>query len=154
MRKLVLFIATGAGSGYAPVAPGTFGSAVGLLIYALLAGLTAAGLLAVAVVVVLVGVWASDRAERIFGVRDDGRIVIDEIAGMLIALLFLPVGPVVAGVGFLLFRLFDIVKPPPARAMESLHGGLGVMLDDVFAGVYATLVGQVPWRVVGPGGGS
>jgi phosphatidylglycerophosphatase A len=152
MRKLILVIATGAGSGYAPVASGTFGSAVGLVLYALLAGLSPALLLAGIVVIVPVGVWAAGRAEQIFDRRDDGRIVIDEIAGMWVALAFLPVRPGVALVGFLLFRLFDIVKPPPVRGLESLHGGLGVMLDDLAAGVYANLVGQVLWRVIWPGG--
>jgi phosphatidylglycerophosphatase A len=153
MRNLVLFIATGAGSGYAPVASGTFGSAVGLALYALIAGLSPVPFLVATAVVTGIGVWAAHHAERIFEKQDDGRIVIDEIAGMLVSLALLPVGFTVAIVGFLLFRLFDIVKPPPCRWLESLHGGLGVMADDVFAGVYANLVGQVLWRLVWPGVG-
>jgi len=152
MRKLVLFIATGAGSGYAPIASGTFGSAVGLILYGLLVCVSPLAMLVGTVVLIPIGVWAADRAEKLFGREDDGRIVIDEIAGMLISLAFLPVGLEVALVGFFVFRLFDIVKPPPVRQMESLHGGFGVMFDDVLAGVYANLVGQVLWRWIWPGG--
>jgi phosphatidylglycerophosphatase A len=152
MRKLVLFVATGAGSGYAPVAPGTMGSGVGLLLYVPLASLGGAFyLLAVGGVAVL-GIWASGRAESIFERRDDGRITIDEIAGMLLALAFLPFRLDVVVAGFLFFRLFDIWKPPPIRAAESLPGGLGVMADDLLAGLYANLIGQLLWRVVLPGG--
>jgi phosphatidylglycerophosphatase A len=154
MRKLILFLATGAGSGYAPLVPGTFGSAAGLALFAcaLLAGLGTPGLLIGTVAITAVGVWASDRAEHIFERRDDGRIVIDEVAGMWVSLLLLPASVEVALTGFVLFRLFDILKPPPARAMESLPGGLGVMADDLVAGVYANIVGQIAWRVVWPGG--
>jgi phosphatidylglycerophosphatase A len=152
MRKLILFIATGAGSGYAPVAPGTFGSAVGLVLYGLLVWVSPLAFLVGTVAIIAVGVWAADHAERIFGRKDDGRIVIDEIAGMQVSLAFLPAGLGVALVGFFLFRLFDIVKPPPARGLESVQGGAGVMLDDLLAGVYANLVGQVFWRVIWPGG--
>jgi phosphatidylglycerophosphatase A len=152
MRKLVLFVATGAGSGYAPVAPGTVGSGVGLLLYVPLAGLGGASyLLAVGGVAVL-GIWASGRAESIFERRDDRRITVDEIAGMLLALAFLPFRLDVAVAGFLLFRLFDIWKPFPVRAAESLSGGLGVMADDLLAGLYANLIAQLLWRVVLPGG--
>lgn len=151
MRKLVLFAATGAGSGYSPVAPGTAGSAVGLAVHAgLLAALGGAafGYLAAAVAISLVGIWAAGRAEAIFERRDDGRITIDEVAGMLVSLVFLPVSLKVAVSGFFLFRLFDIWKPYPARAVESLPGGLGVMADDLVAGVYANLSGQVLWRLL------
>jgi phosphatidylglycerophosphatase A len=152
MRNLILFLATGAGSGYSAVAPGTVGSLVGLLLFFPLAGL-GPGLYLLAVAgLSMLGVWAAGRAESIFGRRDDGRITIDEIAGMLLSLACLPVRGEVVLVGFFLFRLFDIWKPPPVRAMESLSGGLGVMADDLVAAVYANLVGQVLWRVALPGG--
>ena len=99
----------------------------------------------------LLGIWAAGEAEKLFARHDDGRIVIDEIAGQLIALLWLPVSPLVAATSFVLFRIFDIWKPPPARALEALPGGLGVMADDLMAGVYADLVGQLLWRVIWPG---
>lgn len=151
MRNLVIFIATGAGSGYSPIASGTAGSAVGVVLFAALAwglGLSTLPLLAVTVAVTLVGVWAADRAEAIFGGKDDGHITIDEVAGQLISLLFLPLRLDVLIVGFFLFRFFDIVKPPPARQLESMRGGMGVMGDDVFAGIYANLAGQVLWRTL------
>lgn len=152
MRKLILFAATGGGSGYAPVAPGTAGSVVGLILYAPLSTASRLGYVAVLAGVTGLGAWAADRAERHFGTRDDGRITIDEIAGMLLALAFLPVRLDVALCGFLLFRLFDVLKPPPARRAESLPGGLGVMADDLVAGLYANLAGQLLWRVALPGG--
>ncbi len=152
MRKWILFVATGAGSGYAPVASGTFGSAVGCLLYWPIAGLGAGAYTLVVAGVTALGIWASGRAENLLGRRDDGRITIDEVAGMLLSLAYLPVRLDVVVSGFLLFRLFDIWKPMPARAAESLPGGLGVMADDLVAGVYANLVGQLLWRVIFPGG--
>lgn len=153
MRNLVLFIATGAGTGYAPIIPGSFGSALGVALWAGLAaisGTSSLGYGAATLGLTLAGVWAADRAERIFGRKDDGRITVDEVVGQLIALAFLPVSIGVAVTGFGLFRLFDILKPPPVRALEALPGGLGVMLDDVLAGIYANLAGQLLWRVLLP----
>lgn len=140
MTRLAVFIATVGYTGYFPVAPGTVGSAAGLVVYllvwwsqspfvevGLIAGLFAAG------------VWAGTTAERYFGGIDPGPIVIDEVVGMLITLAFIPVGPSGAIAGFFLFRLFDVIKPFPARRLESLHGGLGVMADDAMAAIYANL---------------
>jgi len=155
MRNLVLVIATGVGSGYSPIAPGTAGSVVGLALYlplvAVLGGPGFAYLGAVAVVTA-VGMWAAGHAERIFESEDDGRITVDEVAGQLLALAWLPVRPDVWIASFFLFRLFDIVKPPPARQAEALHGGVGVVTDDLVAGLYANLVGQLLWRVLFPSG--
>lgn len=155
MRKSILFVATGAGSGYAPIASGTAGAAVGLLLYGVLVGVLGASnwvLLAATIAVTALGIWAAGRAEELFGKDDDGRITIDEVAGMWVSLLWLPAQLEVALVAFFVFRFFDITKPPPCRAAERAGGGLGVMLDDVIAGVYANLVGQVLWRVVFPEG--
>ena len=152
MRKLILFAATGAGVGYSPVAPGTAGSVIGLGLYAALTPLST-GLYVVALSAVsAAAIWIADRAERLLGRHDDGRIVIDEIAGMLTSLAFLPARLDVALAGFVLFRLFDIWKPPPARRAERLPGGIGVVMDDLVAGVYANLAGQLLWRVALPGG--
>jgi phosphatidylglycerophosphatase A len=85
------------------------------------------------------GVWAADTAERHFSGIDPGPVVIDEVVGMLITLAFIPVGPRGALAGFLLFRLFDVIKPFPAGRFERLHGGLGVMADDAMAAVYANI---------------
>ncbi len=123
MRKIILFLATGAGSGYAPIAPGTVGSGVGLLAYAPLARLPLAGYLTAVLVITLIGGWAAERAEQIFGRKDDGRITVDEIAGMLVSLIALPVRVDVVVAGFLLFRFFDIVKPPRPRAWSACRVG-------------------------------
>jgi phosphatidylglycerophosphatase A len=94
------------------------------------------------VVVIVVGIWAGGRVERVLGTKDPGLIVIDEVAGMLLSVLLLPL-PHTIGVlltAFFLFRLFDIWKPFPARESQALAGGLGVMLDDLIAGVYALIL--------------
>ncbi len=138
MSRVALFIATAGYVGLAPVAPGTWGSAVGvglLLLVRMTGGAVAEALLLG--VVLVVGVWSSTMAERRYGRRDPGAIVIDEIAGMLIALFWLPVAWPGLVAGFLAFRIFDIVKPFPARAAERLPAGWGVMADDVVAGLYA-----------------
>jgi phosphatidylglycerophosphatase A len=136
-------LATAGGAGFAPVAPGTFGSAVGVGAYALLAGWGTGAVVAAAAAGLATGIWASGEAERVFGRADDGRIVIDEVVGQLIALAPLPLlgsasqlrSPWLLALGFLVFRLFDIWKPGPVRAAERhFQGGLGVMLDDVLAG--------------------
>ena len=141
--RLRLALATGLGVGYAPLAPGTAGSLVGLLLVALswrLGG--SAILLAIFAIVLALGLWSSAVAEPHFGRRDPGPVVVDEITGQLLSLLFLPptAGSLVAG--FLLFRLFDIVKPYPVRRLESLPGGSGIMADDLMAGCYANLAQQ------------
>jgi len=154
MRKLVLITATGAGSGYSPVAPGTVGSAVGLALWWMARDLPGPAYLALVAAVTAGGVWAAHRAEAIFGTRDDGRITIDEVAGMLLSLALVPTtaSPLLVGVtGFVLFRIFDITKPPPALRGESLPGGLGVMADDVVAALYANACGQLVFRVPWPG---
>ena len=90
--------------------------------------------------VVAVGIWASHRVEEVLGRKDPGVIVIDEVAGMMVAVLLLPRTPGVLLCAFLLFRIFDIWKPFPAREAEAMRGGLGVMVDDLIAGVYALVL--------------
>jgi phosphatidylglycerophosphatase A len=137
-RLVALGIATGAGVGYIPFAPGTFGSAAGLVLYAAVRVSGQPWLdLAAIPIVYLTGVWAAGMAERHFGHDDPGPVVIDEILGMLLTLLLLPVGWTGAFVGFVLFRIFDVLKPPPCRRAEKLPGGWGVMTDDVLAALYA-----------------
>lgn len=136
--RTVLGIATMGPCGHAPVAPGTFGSAAGLLLFwAVRASGSLAVELAVVLAVTAVGVAAATRAESATGRHDPGLIVIDETAGMLVTLAAVPVGFGGAVAGFLAFRLFDIVKPFPVRRAERLPGGWGVMADDLVAGVYA-----------------
>ena len=131
-------LATAFGAGFMPKAPGTLGSAVGLLLWFLLPASAWAQACAIALVVIA-GSWSADVAERHFGRHDPGQVVIDEVAGMLITLFLNPFSWFSATVGFLLFRAADIVKPFPARRLERLPGGLGIMADDVMAGIYANL---------------
>jgi phosphatidylglycerophosphatase A len=140
VTRVAVFIATAGYSGYFPVAPGTVGSAVGLLVY-LLVWWSGSPVVEVGLIAVLfaAGVWAGTTAERYFGGIDPGPVVVDEVVGMLITLAFIPVGIAGAVAGFFLFRVFDIVKPYPAGRLESLHGGLGVMADDAMAAVYANV---------------
>jgi phosphatidylglycerophosphatase A len=139
MIALALALSTVLGVGYAPVAPGTFGSAAGLLLWWSLPHSGPVPLVGV-VAVFLAGSWSGSIAERHFNSTDPGQVVIDEVLGMLITMLFNPVGWGGALLGFLLFRLADIVKPFPARRLESLHGGAGIMADDAAAAVYSNLV--------------
>jgi phosphatidylglycerophosphatase A len=138
-RLLALACATGLGAGYIPLAPGTFGSAVGLIIWALLPQ-TPAIQAAEIIGLFAIGVWSGNVAERHFGRGDPSQVVIDEVVGMLITLFLNPVGWGGAAIGFLLFRIADIVKPFPANRLERWPGGLGIMADDAMAAVYANLV--------------
>jgi phosphatidylglycerophosphatase A len=137
----VMFLATGGYVGHAPFASGTFGSLVGLpIVYGLS---KTSGTVALICVIVLVfgAVWVAHHAEKALNAKDPGCIVIDEIAGMCVAMLFIPLTITTGLAGFFLFRLFDVIKPPPVRQMErKLHGGWGVVMDDVAAGIMANIV--------------
>ena len=150
MRKAVLAIATAGGLGCVPFAPGTFGSIAGVALWAGLSKLGTAASLVGGLLLCGLAIWTSGRAQLSLG-PDDGRIVIDEVAGQVVALLFLPLRLDVALAGFALFRLLDIWKPTPVRACEALPGGAGVTGDDLAAGVIANLAGQLLWRVAFPG---
>lgn len=146
MTRLAVFICTAGYVGYSPVAPGTVGSAAGLVVYALVAAMGSRWLEAgVIVVVFAIGTWAATIGERYFGGIDPGPIVIDEVLGMLITLAFVPVSVTGAVTGFFLFRFFDVIKPFPAARLERLHGGLGVMADDAAAAVYGNVVMWLLW---------
>jgi len=141
MKGLAVFIASVGYVGFFPIAPGTAGSLAALPLFALIRwiGMPAVEL-SMIVAVFAIGVWAASGTEVALGRKDPGVVVIDEVLGMLITLALLPVS--IAGIvlGFLLFRVFDVVKPYPAAQLEHLHGGLGIMADDAVAGVYAYLV--------------
>src|SRR5207247_230169 len=123
----------------APVAPGPgAGGATVLVLWRV--PFSQAGLVLFFVAVTVIGTWAADRAERALGVKDPGAIVIDEVAGMTLSVLALPRTPLVLLLAFVLFRVFDIVKPPPARQAQALPGGFGVLVDDLVAGLYALVV--------------
>jgi phosphatidylglycerophosphatase A len=133
-----LTIATACGIGYAPFAPGTFGSAAGVALWAVLPSSAIAHAVTILVLFVI-GSWSSGVAEHHFGRTDPGQAVIDEVMGMLITLFMNPVGRWGALFAFLVFRAADIVKPYPANRLERLHGGIGIMADDAMAGVYANI---------------
>ena len=146
MRKLILFFATGFYSGYAPVAPGTAGSVVVLL---LTWGVTVplehrSRLAAFALIAALfaVGCWLSERAEELLDQHDSSHIVIDEIVGMTLTMYLCPAASWMGfAAGFALFRLFDVLKPEPAGLIDRrMRGGVAVMLDDVVAAIYANRV--------------
>ncbi len=138
MNVLAIALATALGAGYAPVAPGTFGSAVGLVLWWLLPQSTAVQFAAIVIVFAL-GSWSGSVAERHFKRTDPGHVVLDEVLGMQITMFLNPVGWAGALIGFLLFRVADIIKPYPANRLEALHGGFGIMADDAMAGVYSNV---------------
>jgi phosphatidylglycerophosphatase A len=160
---VALAVAT-CGVGYIPIAPGTWGSLVGVglcfsLHYAVVrTALESARALRVGIqltaiaVIILLGIWAASKTERLLGRKDPGKVVVDEVAGQMIALLPITIfgrpwnGWVI--VSFILFRFFDIVKPYPARQLEGLHGGRGIMADDLIAGIYAAAITAILLAVV------
>jgi phosphatidylglycerophosphatase A len=167
---VALGIAT-CGVGYLPLAPGTWGSAVGVLLYLIFQQLSLTSyqlvtnrgfdatnlyLLRTTVFVLLIsvitlaGVWAATRAETLLRRKDPGAVVVDEVAGQLLAFVFVPIGAPawVTLAGFILFRLFDIWKPYPVRRLEALESGLGIMADDVLAGIYSAILLGLIWVAV------
>lgn len=133
---LIRFIATGFLSGYSRVAPGTAGSLAALALYAI-PGFENYFAFAI-LITFFFGVFAANRMEQQFG-KDPSIVVIDEIAGMWISLLFISKSITLAIIAFFFFRIYDIFKPPPARRVEAFRNGWGVMLDDVVAGIYANI---------------
>ena len=154
-RSPAVWIATVGGAGYFPYAPGTVGSAVGLGLVAALDTIPfgqahrAVLLVLAAGGLFVVGVWSAGLSEKFFGRKDPGHVVIDEVVGQMVAFLLHPHASwKLLLVGFGLFRLFDIVKPFPARSAERLTAGWGIMVDDVVAGIYALVVVTLLGRVV------
>jgi len=141
LRDPVLLLAFGLGSGLSPKAPGTAGSLLAILAFPLLALLPLPWYLLVLAVTIVGGIWICGRAARTLGVHDHGGIVLDEIAGVWLAMATFPATwPWMVG-GFVLFRLFDIVKPWPISVLDRrVHGGLGIMVDDLLAGVFTWLI--------------
>lgn len=148
-RNPVHLLAFGLGAGASPVAPGTVGTLVGLLLYAAIASLPLVAYLAVLSVVVAAGVVLCGRTATDLGVHDHPGIVWDEIAGLLVALCGVPVSWGWAVAGFVLFRLFDILKPWPIHWVDRrVGGGLGIVADDLLAGLYAAvLLHAAAWRL-------
>src|SRR5262245_55754229 len=153
--SVALFIATGFGAGFIPFGPGTLGSLVGLLIVYGLISLSNLdvlnvqnGVIIASVLSTIAGIWSGTRAEKIFAQKDAGQIVIDEVCGQIISFTF--IAPYLARLGpswrwwmipgFILFRIFDIFKPYPLKQLQHLTGGLGVMMDDIIAVIYAAAI--------------
>jgi phosphatidylglycerophosphatase A len=140
VNALSVFVASFGYIGFFPIAPGTAGSLAALALFAFIRwiGVPAVELSAI-VVVFAIGVWAAHGTEVAMGRKDPGVVVIDEVLGMLITLALLPLSLIGVALGFLLFRVLDVIKPYPAAQVEHLHGGLGIMADDAVAGLYAHL---------------
>ena len=150
MDKLIVALATGLYSGKIPFAPGTWGSAFALIPWYFCRGLSLANYLIVMVILFVVGFLTAGSAEKILDRPDPGAIVIDEIMGMFVTLTLAPNHPVAWLLGFILFRIFDVLKPFPVSWLDThLHGGIGIMMDDVMAGIYALVCLQLIWLVVG-----
>jgi phosphatidylglycerophosphatase A len=146
MRRFAVFVCSFGYVGFFPIAPGTAGSAAGLVVYLALRELGVTYLeLPVAVALFALGVWLGGAAETALGSIDPGPVVIDEVMGMLLTLALVPVNWIGMTLGFLIFRTFDVVKPYPARRFERLAGGLGMMADDAMAAIYANLLLQAAY---------
>jgi len=141
LNDLVVFLATGCFSGFLPRMPGTWGTFAAIPLVMLVHRGTWWVQAAATRIFFLIAVWIAGRGEDLLGTRDARPIVIDEMCGFLVSLLWLPLTPLTLIAGFLLFRFFDIMKPPPIRSLERrLRGGWAVVMDDVFAGIYTMVV--------------
>lgn len=143
-RFFVLALSSNGGLGYAPFASGTVGTLAGIPCFYLLSQLPWPLALLTLIALLLLSFWASDIAGKIYGVADDGRIVIDELVGYLVAVAFIPFSWQTALLGFFWFRVFDISKPPPCSWFDKkMKNGIGVVMDDVVAGVYAAIAVRI-----------
>jgi phosphatidylglycerophosphatase A len=143
-------LASGLFSGYAPLASGTVGTAVALGIYLLLPPLSSTNWILLLVPFCLVSVLLSSIGESYWG-PDPGKVVVDEFAGFFVTVALLPQSVLLGGAAFFLFRVLDIVKPPPARQAEALPGGWGIVADDVMAGIYGNLILRAGLVLLSPG---
>ena len=148
-QRLAYVFATGFGSGLSPFAPGTAGSAVGLLFVWAMSFLPLAGQIGFTLVVTALAMLAADITAKATGLKDPGLVVADEIAGMMVTMIAIPLTLKSVLLGFVLFRVMDVVKPPPARQFERFKGGVGIVADDLMAGVYAHLALRGVLAVIG-----
>lgn len=147
MKTFAVVFATAGGAGYAPFAPGTFGSLVGLVIYLATRFSPLEWQLGLLAAITVIGVWAATVTERVLGEDDPGPVVIDEVAGQMATLVLTGVGITGAILGFALFRVLDVAKPRPIDRLERLPRGYGIMGDDLMAGLYGNLLLQAAVRV-------
>ncbi|MFC1498198.1 phosphatidylglycerophosphatase A [Verrucomicrobiota bacterium] len=149
LNILVLLLATGLGLGFSPLASGTVGTLIGVLIVLLMGffHVNLAWQIVIAVILIVLAIPICDKAEKFFGTKDDGRIVADEYMTFPLCMLGLPWSQNLwlLGLAFLSHRLFDIIKPPPARQIQELHGGTGIVLDDVISSLYALALNHAVW---------
>jgi len=143
MSYFIILLASGFGAGYSPIAPGTFGTLVAIPIYLFLSRIPFPIYELTLLTFFFLSSWISERAQTYWGKKDHPRIVIDEVLGFLVTMLWVPRTAFLIILGFFLFRFFDIVKPPPIRLAEKTKGGYGVVLDDVLAGVYSNIILQI-----------
>lgn len=148
-ENIVLFIAQGAYSGRVPVAPGTAGTVLGVLLAVLLRDTVYCWYALATAVVASIGTWAAGEADALLGTKDSPTIVIDEIAGFLVAMFIVPFTWWAVAAAFVLFRIIDILKPWPLKRLQDIPGGMGVMLDDIGAGIYTNVILQVLMQMNG-----
>ncbi len=139
-------ISTVFGIGYTVYAPGTMGSLFGLLLYMFIKDIPVIWYVIFIVVLFIIGVLVSDVIEDIYGIKDPSFVVIDEVVGMLIAMIAVPYSPMIAILGFLLFRIIDIAKIPPLNWLEKFQGGFGIMIDDAVGGLIVNIILQALFR--------
>ena len=143
-EKAAVFLATGFYVGNIPFAPGTFGSLIGLPLCFLLAGIHLAAAIIAALLIIGLAIWIANAAAKTLKRKDPGCIVIDEIAGMVVTLIGLPFNLTTVVTGFILFRILDILKPFPIRILDKrVSGGLGIVADDVVAGIFANTLMRI-----------
>jgi phosphatidylglycerophosphatase A len=143
MNRFILLLASGLGAGFSPLAPGTAGALVAIPIELLLSPIRSPLYELTILTFFFFSSWIADRAQSHWQKSDDRRIVIDEMMGYFLTMLWIPKTFLFISVGFVLFRLLDIGKPFPCRQLEKVRGGFGVVLDDVFAGIYANVALQL-----------
>ena len=149
-RSAVMFLATGCNIGKLPYAPGTFGSLLALFPCYLLALLPSWAEIAAIFAFVCIAILVADKAEKLLAQKDPGSIVIDEIAGMMVTLAVLPFNSLTAVSGFIIFRILDIAKPFPIRAIEKrLKGGVGIVVDDLVAGIMGNMILRIIFSLSG-----
>lgn len=149
MKKFILFLATGFGSGYSPIMPGTMGTIVAVILF-LFASMNIFVFYAALLLLLIISVPLSGAAEKIIGKKDPGSVVIDEIVGYFVAMVGLPIawGHTFGNykyiiLGFVIFRIFDIAKPWPIKQLQVLKGGWGIVIDDVVAGIFTRIILQL-----------
>jgi len=147
-KKSILMISSGLGTGYSPVAPGTFGTLLASILYLLILPQNIYAYFAILIILGFTAVFVSAEADKLYESDDNPRIVIDEIVGLWVTMALLPKSIELAVIGFVLFRFFDVIKPLYIRQIQKLNGGWGIVADDVLAGIYSNIILQVLVRTL------